>query len=106
MNRRQLGTLRNASHKKIFISPNLSPHGYELSVSSLKVLQQRSPKGGGPNGCLPPLSKYEIIGLETSEHTDGRVHFTGLIETVLDVHSTRDLGELFMVIESAVGPVP
>ena len=25
------------------------------------------------------------MGLETSEHTDGRVHFTGLIETVSDV---------------------
>ena len=33
----------------------------------------------------PPLSKYEIIEFETSEHTDGRVHFTGLIETVSDV---------------------
>ena len=34
-----------------------------------------------------PLPKYEIMGLETSEHTDGRVHFTGLIETVLGVHT-------------------
>ena len=25
------------------------------------------------------------MGLETSEHTDDRVHFTGLIETVSDV---------------------
>ena len=25
------------------------------------------------------------MGFETSEHTDGRVHFTGLIETVFDV---------------------
>ena len=52
----------------------------------VKVLQQRSSQRGGPFGKWPPPPpKYEIFGLECSEHTDGRVHFTGLIETVFDV---------------------
>ena len=30
----------------------------------------------------PPTFKYEISRLETSDHTDGRVHFHGLLVTV------------------------
>ena len=30
----------------------------------------------------PPLSKCEILILESSEHTDDRIHFTEVIETV------------------------
>ena len=41
--------------------------------------------GGQTVVCPPPLSKYEIIDLETSEHTESRVHFTGLTEGVSDV---------------------
>ena len=33
----------------------------------------------------PPLSKCEILILESSEHTDDRIHFTEVIETVSDV---------------------
>ena len=29
-----------------------------------------------------PTSKYRIIGLSNCEHTNGRIHFTGSIETV------------------------
>ncbi len=58
------------------------------SVVQVQVPSQRSSEGGGANLDLPPplsQNNYEIMGLETSEHTDGRVHFTGLIETVSDV---------------------
>ena len=40
---------------------------------------------GGPSVHLPPPLQNEISGLETSEHTDGRVHFPGLTEGVSDV---------------------
>ena len=55
---------------------------------ALKVPQQRSSQGGGGRlHSAPPLSKYEIMSLETSEYTESRVHFTGLIEPVLGVHT-------------------
>ena len=50
----------------------------------VKVLQQRYSEGG-PKHALPPLSKYEILGLETPEHTDGWIHFPELIETVSEL---------------------
>ena len=49
----------------------------------LKFLHRDLEKGGGKSRFAPPpLPKYEIMEFGTSEHTDGRVHFTGLIEDV------------------------
>ena len=41
--------------------------------------------GGGHLANAPPIPYDRIMGLASCEHTDGRVHFTGYIETVSDV---------------------
>ena len=53
----------------------------------VKVPSQRSSQVGGQTAQFAPqISQYGIMGLETTEYTDDRVHFPGLVETVSVVH--------------------
>ena len=57
-----------------------------IELEYFKVLYKRSSQRGGQTAQFVhvPPSPHNM-GLATWEHTDGRVHFTGRVETVSDV---------------------